>query len=357
MFRRIYRDCFGIDLSNADLIFLANLISAGEPVEGVFGLNVPCAFLRALFSESTNLSVWPFDLGWYFLFFLQAGRAFSFCSTLNSCASVVEFFLWWQKLLIDWPHSLKRSIQSVPNRFSDCLWTETFTFLVVPFRVTGSVSSPSNFILSPVTARAVLFVFLIVGFFNFFHVCRLMIDRSEPESSCRSTFLCRMWTVTYFRRFFSVLIFDLACLTLFYVLYSYRVSLWGQFYHTRYKFCSCRNNLLTNVVHRIDCMDLWVISVFGLVVDSLLVSGRTFCFPCFSKGRTFSACSLSFWHTLFPIPRCFWSRFWRKLRVDSLRPVYVMVHFLTLTNSPSYLRIFCRDKTLNKYQAFKVIGW
>ena len=30
-------DCFGINLSNADLIFLANMSSAGEPVEGVFG--------------------------------------------------------------------------------------------------------------------------------------------------------------------------------------------------------------------------------------------------------------------------------------------------------------------------------
>ena len=64
-----------MNLSNADLIFLANMISAGEPVEGVFGFGVfglrytcrnyckalsvgaPCPFLRALFSMSENLSV------------------------------------------------------------------------------------------------------------------------------------------------------------------------------------------------------------------------------------------------------------------------------------------------------------
>ena len=66
-------DCFGINLSNADLIFLANMISASEPVEGVFGfgvirytcrncckalsVGVPCAFLSALFSVSTNLTI------------------------------------------------------------------------------------------------------------------------------------------------------------------------------------------------------------------------------------------------------------------------------------------------------------
>ena len=42
-----------------------------------------------------------------------------------------------------------------------------------------------------------------------------MIGRFEPKSNCRSASLSRMWTVTYFRRFLSVLIFDLACLTVF----------------------------------------------------------------------------------------------------------------------------------------------
>ena len=74
-------DYFGIYLSNADLIFLTNMISTGEPVEGVFrfsvirytcrncckalSVGVPCAFLSALFSVSTNLSAWPFNLGRY----------------------------------------------------------------------------------------------------------------------------------------------------------------------------------------------------------------------------------------------------------------------------------------------------
>ena len=51
-----------------------------------------------------------------------------------------------------------------------------------------------NFFL-PVTDLAILLVFSIVGFFNFFHVCRLIIDKSDPESSCNLDFFIQdKWT-------------------------------------------------------------------------------------------------------------------------------------------------------------------
>ena len=101
-------DCFGINLLNA------NMISVGEPVEGVFEfgvirytyrkcckallVGVPCAFLSALFSVSTNLSARPSDLGWYggvvtcFTWnVLQKILEFSRC---KSCAIVTDDTFW-----------------------------------------------------------------------------------------------------------------------------------------------------------------------------------------------------------------------------------------------------------------------
>ena len=79
VFRSLF--CFGSSLSKTDLIFLANIVSAGETASGVLGLGVilytyrnccsalsvrvPDAFLCARFNVSTKRSVWPFDLGWY----------------------------------------------------------------------------------------------------------------------------------------------------------------------------------------------------------------------------------------------------------------------------------------------------
>ena len=70
----------GISLLNTDLILLANMISAGDRVDGadLFGVvrytcrkscraflvGVPIAFFNALFSVSTNLSVRLFDCEW-----------------------------------------------------------------------------------------------------------------------------------------------------------------------------------------------------------------------------------------------------------------------------------------------------
>ena len=71
--------CFGSGLSKTDLIFLANIVSAGETASGVLGLGVilytfrnccsalsvgvPDAFLSARFNMSTKRSAWLFDLG------------------------------------------------------------------------------------------------------------------------------------------------------------------------------------------------------------------------------------------------------------------------------------------------------
>ena len=70
---------FGSSLSKTDLIFLANIVSAGETASGVLGLGVilytcrncctalsvgvPDAFLSARFNVSTKRSAWPFELG------------------------------------------------------------------------------------------------------------------------------------------------------------------------------------------------------------------------------------------------------------------------------------------------------
>ena len=71
--------CFGSSLSKTDLMFLANIVSAGETANGVLGLGVilytcrncssalsvgvPDAFLSARFNVSTKRSAWLFHLG------------------------------------------------------------------------------------------------------------------------------------------------------------------------------------------------------------------------------------------------------------------------------------------------------
>ena len=77
VFRSLF--CFESSLSKTDLIFLVNIVSAGETASGVSGLGVilytcrnccsalsfgvPDAFLSARFNMSTKRSAWPFDLG------------------------------------------------------------------------------------------------------------------------------------------------------------------------------------------------------------------------------------------------------------------------------------------------------
>ena len=49
-------DCFGINLSNADLIFLANMISTGEPIEGVVVKGNFVFWFGALFNSTLNFT-------------------------------------------------------------------------------------------------------------------------------------------------------------------------------------------------------------------------------------------------------------------------------------------------------------
>ena len=89
----------------------------------------------------------------------------------------------WQNVLIGWSQRLNFWNHSGPNKFSVFFSTKTFNFLVIPFSDTGMIILPSNFILSPVTVRTVLLDIFIVGLFNFLHVCKFIIDKSEPEST------------------------------------------------------------------------------------------------------------------------------------------------------------------------------
>ena len=61
--------------------------------------------------------------------------------------------------------------------------------------------SPNILIFSPVMDFAVLSVFSKVGLFNFRQVRQLMIEISEPESSCNLMELLKISTVIYFLKF------------------------------------------------------------------------------------------------------------------------------------------------------------
>ena len=104
----------------------------------------------------------------------------------------------WQNVLIGWSQRLNFWNQSDPNKFSVFFSTKTFNILVIPFSDTGVIISPSNFILCPVTVRAVLLVIFVIGLFNFLQVCKFIIDRSEPESNWNLTNLFSTLTVMNF---------------------------------------------------------------------------------------------------------------------------------------------------------------
>ena len=73
VFRSLF--CFRSSLSKTDLIFLANIVSAGETMglhviqytcrncSCSLSVEVPDVFLNARFNVSTKRSAWPFDLG------------------------------------------------------------------------------------------------------------------------------------------------------------------------------------------------------------------------------------------------------------------------------------------------------
>ena len=76
-------------------------------------------------------------------------------------------------------------------------------------------TSPKMFIISPVTERAVFFILCKAGLFRRRHVCKFIIERSEPESSWKFTVLLKILTVTYLRKFLSLLSPDCVCFILF----------------------------------------------------------------------------------------------------------------------------------------------
>ena len=158
-----------------------------------------------------------------FRFFLKLGRVFSFSSNfalilvhlprpaentswkcpfsslLIFSASVVMHSTFWPNVFIGWSQILNFWNQSDPNKFFVFFSTKIFNFLIIPFSDTAIIISPSNFILSPVTVRAVLLVIFIIGLSNFFQVCKFIIDRSEPESDWNLTNLFSTLTVMYLR--------------------------------------------------------------------------------------------------------------------------------------------------------------
>ena len=127
----------------------------------------------------------------------------------------------WQNILIGWSQRLNFWNQSDPNKFSVFFSTKTFNFLFIPFSDTGIIISPSNFILSPVTVRAVLLVIFIIGLFNFLQVCKFIIDKSEPESNWNLTDLISTLTVMSLRTALSDLSSRFVCLTLFLIIFLF----------------------------------------------------------------------------------------------------------------------------------------
>ena len=143
----------------------------------------------------------------------------------------------WQNVLIGWSQRLNFWNQSDPNKISVFFSTKTFNFLVIPFSDTGIIISPSNFILSPVTVRAVLLAIFIIGLFNFLQVCKFIIDRSEPESNWNLTDLFSTLTVMYLRTTLSDLLSLFVCLFLIIFLFLHCEPLCpnlSQFWHFLY---------------------------------------------------------------------------------------------------------------------------
>ena len=111
--------------------------------------------------------------------------------------------------------------------------------MVIPLSDPGLIISPSNFILSPVTVRAVLLVIFIIGLFNFLQVCNFIIDRSEPEFNWNLTDLFSIFIVMYLRTTLSDLSFIFVCLTLFLIIfYFYTVNPCVRIYRSFDIFCT-----------------------------------------------------------------------------------------------------------------------
>ena len=127
------------------------------------------------------------------------------CSCFNFSVLVIGLSNLRQNMLTGQSQRLNFSIQPVPNRLSVFFNTYAMSFFAIPFKVTVRTTSPKMFILSPVTERAVIFVLCKAGLFRRRHVYKFIIERSEPESSRNFTVLLKILTVTYLRKFSSLL--------------------------------------------------------------------------------------------------------------------------------------------------------
>ena len=117
---------FGKILSNMDLIFRANISSAGDKLALVFGLGVilytdrkfsrlfssvsmPWFFFKALLNVSSNLSVRPFDLGWY-IAVVKCSMDRALQNSSNSL--LVNWVLLLLTIVLGTPKRLKRSLSA-----------------------------------------------------------------------------------------------------------------------------------------------------------------------------------------------------------------------------------------------------
>ena len=73
---------------------------------------------------------------------------------------------------------------------------DNFNFF--PLNVAFVINSLSNLIFSPVTNIAILVDLIIVGLPSFFQICKLIIVRSDPESSWNFTLLFNIFMCTNF---------------------------------------------------------------------------------------------------------------------------------------------------------------
>ena len=190
--------------------------------------------------QSSSLFISSVATNGTFCFFLKMGRVFSFSSNfalilvhlprpaenisgklpfsyiLIFSASAVMHSTFWQKVFIGWSKRLNFWNQFDPNKCSVFFSTKTFHFLAILFSDTGIIISHSNFILSPVSVRAVLLVIFIIG-----QVCKFIIDRSEPESNWNLTDLFSSLTVMHLRTTLSDPSSLFVCLTLFLIIFLF----------------------------------------------------------------------------------------------------------------------------------------
>ena len=190
--------------------------------------------------------------------------------------------------------------------------------MVIPFSHTGIIILPSNFILSPVTIRAVLLVIFIIGLFNFLQVCKFIIDKSEPESNWNLTDLFCTLTVMYLRMTLSDLSSLFVCLTLFLIifLFLYLCPNLLQFWHFLYD----RDSPSLNVIFH-SGSKCWVI-FFGWHLSACIeILGNHIFFSLLPESMIgiYAWLSLRKQHQT---PRYFLSLSWHSLSSDSLQPVF-----------------------------------